>query len=68
MNVSLWGLQAVLAAVFGLAGITHAAQRKEKLRPMASWGEEFTLTQLRLIGGASTLDGRRGQPRTRRSP
>ncbi|MGI5290737.1 DoxX family protein [Nonomuraea polychroma] len=55
MNVSLWVLQAVLAAVFGLAGIMHAAQPKEKLRPMAPWVEDFTLTQIRLIGAVELL-------------
>ena len=50
MNVFLWVAQAVLAAVFGLTGAMHATQPKEKLRPMAPWVEDFTLTQIRLIG------------------
>ncbi|GAA3112882.1 DoxX family protein [Streptosporangium carneum] len=55
MNVFLWVLQAVLAAVFGLAGIMHATQPKEKLRPMAPWVEDFTLAQIRLIGAVELL-------------
>ncbi|MGP3919634.1 DoxX family protein [Nonomuraea sp. 10N515B] len=55
MNVFLWVVQAVLAAVFGLAGAMHATQPKEKLRPMAPWVEDFTLTQIRLIGAVELL-------------
>ncbi|RVX41208.1 DoxX-like protein [Nonomuraea polychroma] len=55
MNVFLWVLQAVLAAVFGLAGIMHATQTKEKLHPMAPWVEDFTLTQIRQIGAVELL-------------
>lgn len=55
MNVFLWVLQAVLAAVFGLAGVMHATLPKEKLRPMLPWVEDFTLTQLRLIGVVELL-------------
>ncbi|MER6514817.1 DoxX family protein [Nonomuraea sp. NPDC001636] len=55
MNVFLWVVQAVLAAVFLLAGAMHATQPKEKLRPMAPWVEDFTLTRIRLIGGVELL-------------
>ncbi|GAA4985033.1 putative membrane protein [Nonomuraea thailandensis] len=55
MNVSLWVLQAVLAAVFGLTGIMHATRPKEKLSPMAPWVEDFALTRIRLIGAAELL-------------
>ncbi|MFI6393341.1 DoxX family protein [Nonomuraea sp. NPDC050547] len=55
MNVFLWVLQAVLAAVFGLAGIMHATQPKEKLRPMAPWVDDFPLLRIRLIGAAELL-------------
>ncbi|MEU9831733.1 DoxX family protein [Streptosporangium sp. NPDC048047] len=55
MNVFLWVLQALLAAVFGLAGIMHATRSKEGLRPMAPWVEDFTLTRIRLIGAAELL-------------
>ncbi|MEV4012131.1 DoxX family protein [Nonomuraea angiospora] len=55
MNVSLWVLQAVLAAVFGLAGAMHATLPKEKLRPMLPWVEDFTTTQVRLIGAVELL-------------
>ncbi|MDP9867594.1 MULTISPECIES: DoxX family protein [Streptosporangium] len=55
MNAFLWVLQAVLAAVFGLTGIMHATQPKERLRPMAPWVDDFTLTRIRLIGAAELL-------------
>lgn len=50
MNVFLWVLQAVLAVVFGLAGVMKSTQPKEKLRPMSPWVEDFTPGQVRLIG------------------
>ncbi|WP_027945397.1 DoxX family protein [Amycolatopsis taiwanensis] len=50
MSVFLWVLQAVLAAVFGLAGVMHAALPREKLRPMLPWVDDFSPTQVRLIG------------------
>ncbi|MBB6347149.1 DoxX family protein [Nonomuraea muscovyensis] len=55
MNVILWVLQAALAAVFGLAGVMHVTQPKEKLRPMLPWVEDFSPGQLRLIGVVELL-------------
>ncbi|MER5624975.1 DoxX family protein [Streptosporangium sp. NPDC002544] len=55
MNVFLWILQALLAAVFGLAGVMHAGRPREKLRPMLPWVEDFTPTQIRLIGMVELL-------------
>ncbi|MER5321715.1 DoxX family protein [Streptosporangium roseum] len=55
MNVFLWVLQAVLAVVFGLAGIMHSTRPKEKLRPMLPWVEDFTPAQIRLIGMVELL-------------
>ncbi|MER5997535.1 DoxX family protein [Nonomuraea angiospora] len=55
MNVFVWVLQAVLAAVFGLAGVMHSTLPKERLRPMLPWVEDFTPTQIRLIGVAELL-------------
>jgi uncharacterized membrane protein YphA (DoxX/SURF4 family) len=37
MNVVLWVLQAVLAAMFAMAGIMKATQPKEKLAPNLPW-------------------------------
>ncbi|MFF4775896.1 DoxX family protein [Microtetraspora fusca] len=55
MYVFLWVLQAVLATVFGLAGVMHSTQPKEKLRPMLPWVEDFTPAQVRLIGVVELL-------------
>ncbi|MEV4356064.1 DoxX family protein [Nonomuraea sp. NPDC049625] len=55
MNVFLWVPQAVLAAVFGLAGVMHSTLPKERLRPMLPWVEDFTPTRIRLIGVAELL-------------
>jgi uncharacterized membrane protein len=55
VNVILWVLQAALAAVFGLAGVMHVTQPKEKLRPMLPWVEDFSPGQLRLIGVVELL-------------
>lgn len=55
MNVFLWILQALLAGVFGLAGVMKLIRPKEKLRPAMPWVEDFTTTQIRLIGVVELL-------------
>ncbi|MFI6480908.1 DoxX family protein [Nonomuraea sp. NPDC050663] len=55
MNVFLWILQAILAAAFALVGIMKITQPREKLRPTMPWVEDFTATQVRLIGVAELL-------------
>ncbi|GAB2477150.1 DoxX family protein [Streptosporangium sandarakinum] len=55
MNVFLWILQAVLATAFGLAGVMKSVRPKEKLRPVMPWVEDFTATQVRLIGVVELL-------------
>ncbi|MFF4624300.1 DoxX family protein [Nonomuraea jabiensis] len=55
MYAFLWVLQAVLAIVFGLAGIMHSTLPKEKLRPMLPWVEDFTPAQVRMIGMVELL-------------
>jgi uncharacterized membrane protein len=55
MNVFLWSLQAILAAAFGLAGVMKSIRSKEKLRPTMPWVEDFTATQVRLIGVVELL-------------
>ncbi|MEV0238160.1 DoxX family protein [Nonomuraea spiralis] len=55
MNVFLWILQAVLAAAFGLVGVMKSIRPKEKLRPAMPWVEDFTATQVRLIGVVELL-------------
>ncbi|MFF3665870.1 DoxX family protein [Microtetraspora malaysiensis] len=55
MNVFLWVAQAVLAAVFGLAGVMHSTLPKERLHPMLPWVEDFTPARIRLIGVVELL-------------
>ncbi|MEW1840978.1 DoxX family protein [Nonomuraea angiospora] len=55
MYAFLWVLQAVLAIVFGLAGVMHSTMPKEKLRPMLPWVEDFTPVQVRMIGVVELL-------------
>ncbi|MEV4116887.1 DoxX family protein [Nonomuraea sp. NPDC049695] len=55
MNVFLWILQAILAAAFGLVGVMKSIRPKEELRPAMPWVEDFTATQVRLIGVVELL-------------
>lgn len=55
MNVFLWILQALLATAFGLVGVMKSIRPKEKLRPAMPWVEDFTATQVRLIGVVELL-------------
>ena len=50
MNVFLWILQIVLAAMFALAGVQKSTQPKEKLVTRLPWVEDFSLGTVRLIG------------------
>ena len=60
MNVFLWIVQAVLAAIFVTAGLTKATQPKDKLASMLPWVQDFSPATVRFIGvmellGASGL-------------
>jgi uncharacterized membrane protein len=50
MNVFLWILQIVLAAMFALAGVRKSTQPKEKLVTRLPWVEDFSAGTVRLIG------------------
>ncbi|GAA3198490.1 DoxX family protein [Actinocorallia longicatena] len=52
MNVFLWILQGLLAAMFLFAGVLKSTQPKEKLAPQLPWVEDVSLTTLRIIGVA----------------
>ena len=52
MNVTLWIVQAVLAAAFGLAGVMKLTQPREKLVKNLPWVEDVSDGTLRLIGGS----------------
>ncbi|WP_436839119.1 DoxX family protein [Nonomuraea angiospora] len=50
MNVVLWIVQAVLAAMFGMAGVMKSTQPKDKLAPRLPWVEDFSAGTVRFIG------------------
>jgi uncharacterized membrane protein YphA (DoxX/SURF4 family) len=50
MNVVLWIIQCVLAAMFLLAGFLKATQPREKLLASLPWVEDFSTRTVRLIG------------------
>lgn len=50
MNVFLWVLQVVLAAMFAMAGVQKATQPKEKLASRLPWVEDFSAGTVRFIG------------------
>jgi uncharacterized membrane protein YphA (DoxX/SURF4 family) len=50
MNVVLWIVQGVLAAMFALAGVMKAFQPKDKLAGRLPWVEDFSQPTVRLIG------------------
>jgi uncharacterized membrane protein len=59
MNIALWIVAAVLAALFGIAGILKSTQPKERLQPNLPWVEDFSTGTVRLIG-VSELAGALG--------
>ena len=50
MNIALWIVQGLLAAAFLMAGIMKATQPKEKLAANMAWVNDFSTSQVRLIG------------------
>ena len=52
MNVVLWVVQGVLAAMFLPAGIVKSTQPREKLTAQLPWANDFSTPVLRLIGVA----------------
>lgn len=50
MNAVLWIVQGLLAAAFSMAGMMKLTQPKEALRDKMGFVEDFSQTQVRLIG------------------
>jgi uncharacterized membrane protein len=57
MNVFLWIVQSILAAVFVLAGLMKSTQPKEKLARNLPWVQDFSAGTIRLIGVVELLGG-----------
>ena len=55
MNVFLWVLQIVLAAVFVLAGVLKVTQPEEKLVTSLPWVEDFSPGTVKLIAISELL-------------
>ena len=50
MNVFLWIVQAVLAAVFAMAGVMKSTQPKARLAEKLPWVADFSPATVRFIG------------------
>lgn len=57
MNVLLWIAQAVLAAMFVMAGVMKSTQPKEKLQPRLPYVEDFSAGTMKFIGVVELLGG-----------
>ena len=57
MNVFLWILQGVLAALFVAAGVTKSTQPREKLLSQLPWVSDVSTPVVRLIGVAELAGG-----------
>ncbi|GLZ78118.1 hypothetical protein Afil01_29250 [Actinorhabdospora filicis] len=55
MNTLLWSVQAILAALFALAGTITAVLTKPRLTSMLPWVDDFSPATVRLIGIAELL-------------
>ncbi|MGH3735339.1 MAG: DoxX family protein [Micromonosporaceae bacterium] len=50
MNVFLWIVQAILAAMFAMSGLMKATQPKDKLVGKLPWVQDFSPATVRFIG------------------
>jgi uncharacterized membrane protein YphA (DoxX/SURF4 family) len=55
MNVFLWILQILLAAMFLTAGVMKTTQAKDNLAPRLPWVEDFSANTVRFIGATELL-------------
>lgn len=55
MNIVLWVLAGVLAALFLAAGLTKLTQPKKKLAATMGWVEDFSPGMVTTIGGLEVL-------------
>jgi len=55
MNVVLWIVQGVLAALFLMAGVIKSTQPREKLLKQLPWVEDFSTGTVRFIGVMEVL-------------
>lgn len=55
MNVVLWILQGLLAALFLASGVMKLVRRKEQLQAQLGWVEDFSPGMIKLIGTVELL-------------
>ena len=55
MNVTLWIVASVLAALFAIAGLTKVSQSRERLAGNMAWVEDFPARTVKLIGALEIL-------------
>jgi uncharacterized membrane protein YphA (DoxX/SURF4 family) len=55
VNITVWIIQGVLAAIFAIAGILKTTQPKEKLSPKLPWVNDFSISAVRFYGTAELL-------------
>ena len=57
MGTVLWIVQGLVALAFIMAGSLKVIRPKEQLARMMTWVEDFSATQVKLIGTAEVLGG-----------
>ena|SRR5689334_13991823 len=55
MNIALWVIAGLLAAVFLLAGITKLTQPREKLATMMTWTKDHSEGRVKALGALEVL-------------
>src|SRR5215467_6481356 len=55
MNIFLWILQILLAAVFGMAGALKTMQPKDKLRAQMPWVDNVNAGTVKFLGASELL-------------
>ncbi|WP_297092062.1 DoxX family protein [uncultured Draconibacterium sp.] len=57
MNIALWIIQIILAALFLTSGSIKLVLHKEKLEKVFEWIDDFSQPQLKIIGSFEVLGG-----------
>lgn len=55
MNIAIWILQGLLAAMFTMAGLMKATTPKEKLAEKMPWANDFSAGMVKFIGVSQLL-------------
>ena len=55
MNIAIWIVQGILAAMFGMAGVMKSTQPIEKLAEKMPWVNDFSPGIVRLVGISELL-------------